>query len=125
LADRWHISRHGAALTLSRACPLRFPVRWDVAAETLLPWPARSLRLAHLVRQDLWRVLRRQRGFAPIVSVASLCQGTRLRAGGRVAGHHDRARLEGRIAALLEDGATRARWMRGARREFSASEGAA
>jgi hypothetical protein len=101
----WHILREGAAVTVSR----RVPVVWDVAAETRLP-DAGRLRVAHQVRQDLWRALRRQRGFAPAVRVARDGAGLSVRAGGRVAAPHDRARLEAEIARVLSAPAHRARW---------------
>ena len=123
MADRWHILREGAAVTVTR----RLPLRWDVAARTVLPPvlpPARPLRLAAQVRQDLWRALRRQRGFAPAVAVVPEGAGLRLCAGGRVDAAHDRAALEARIAALLADPGRRARWLRCARLKDRASEGA-
>ncbi|MEM1431975.1 MAG: hypothetical protein AAGG09_21165 [Pseudomonadota bacterium] len=103
---RWHIVREGEALTVAR----RVPLRWDVSAETRLP-PARRLRVAHQVRQDLWRMLRRQRGFAPQVRVCPCDDGLQLRAGGRMHGVYDRGAVEGRIADLLADPDARARWI--------------
>jgi len=106
----WHILRQGASVTVTR----RLPVVWDVAAETRLP-DAGRLRVAQQVRQDLWRALRRQRGFAPAVRVARDGAGLSVRAGGRVAAPHDRARLEAGIARLLACRAHRARWVVSAR----------
>ena len=88
----------------------RLPLRWDVAAETALSHAGR-LRVAHQVRQDLWRALRGLRGFAPAVRVAHAGAGLAVRAGGRVAGPLDRAFVEARIADLLADPAARARWL--------------
>jgi hypothetical protein len=104
--DRWHILREGDAVTVAR----RMPLRWDVSAETRLP-AARRLRIAQQVRQDLWRALRGQRGFAPQVRVRECADGLHLRAGGRIHGAHDRKAIEGRIAALLADRDARARWV--------------
>jgi len=101
----WHILWEGAAVTVAR----RLPVVWDVAAETRLG-DAGRLRVATRVRQDLWRALRRQRGFAPVVRVARDGAGLTVRAGGAVAGRYDAARLEALIAGLLADPGLRARW---------------
>ena len=117
----WHILTEPGGVTVSRAVP----VRWDVAAETVLPETvspetapngARPLRVAHQVRQDVWRALRRQRGFAPAVRAVRGPDGLAVRAGGRVAAPHDAARLNAVIAALLEMPALRRRWLASARR---------
>jgi hypothetical protein len=94
----------------------RLPVRFDVAVSAAFP-DARALRLAHQVRQDLWRTLRDIRGFAPVVEIASDGQGLRITAGGAVAGPVPRAQTEARIATLLADPATRARWLAHARKD--------
>lgn len=110
--DRWHvIEEEGGALTLTR----RVPVRFDLAVETVLPGATGRRRLAHLVRQDLWRALQTLRGYAPAVRVMRGAGGMRVVAGGAVAGRFDRAGCEARLAAVLEDPDNRARWMRGAR----------
>jgi len=105
----WHILRDdGGALTLCR----RMPPRFDVMAETHLPGGS-ALRLAHQIRQDLWRLLQRVRGFAPVVRLVPEADGWQVAAGGALAGRpaHD---TEARIAALLDSPAHRARWLRGA-----------
>ncbi|WP_235962704.1 hypothetical protein [Jannaschia marina] len=71
-------------------------------------------RLAHAVRQDIWRRLRRVRGFAPVISVTRDRAGLLLRAGGSVAGVAP-PDLPDRIAALLEEPRVRAAWLRAAR----------
>ena len=108
--------RRGPVLTLARQLPARF----DVSAATVLPTPARRGRIATQVRQDLWRALRGQRGFSPVVEVTDqACDGgvgLRVRAGGRVmAARFDRTLLEAKIAALLADPGNRARWLGAAR----------
>ena len=105
----WVERREGAVLTLSR----RPGAGFDLGAETVLP-PVRSRgRLAHQVRQDLWRALQGLRGFSPVVAVTHAPTGTILRAGGQVAGRGvPKAHAEARIAALLEDAGHRARWLR-------------
>lgn len=110
----WHITRTDSAFTLSR----RLPARIDVAAETVLP-AADPLRLAHQIRQDLWRQLQNLRGFSPVVEITAADtetgQGLRVRAGGQVAGRVP-ANAAGLIADVLEDPANRARWIRHASR---------
>ena len=104
--DRWHlIHEEDGALTLAR----RWPVRFDLAVEGRLA-DASRVRVAHRVRQDMWRVLRDLRGFAPVVRVWRVPGGLHVRAGGAVAGRFGREEAEARIAALFEDPARVARW---------------
>ncbi|MDF0600582.1 hypothetical protein P1J78_07565 [Psychromarinibacter sp. C21-152] len=94
----------------------RLPPRFDVVAETGFPCVPRR-RLAHQVRQDVWRALRHVRGFSPVVEVAADGSALRLRAGGRIDGAAaDRAGLRARIHELLHEPARRARWQRHAER---------
>lgn len=124
-ARRWRQFRTDGALTLARAAPPRF----DIAAETVLPAPASASlgRVAHQVRQDMWRALRRLRGFSPVVEVRRTEAGLAIRAGGRAAAPRpgDAAR---RIEAVLEDPANRRRWIahagKAARRHGAAQEAA-
>ncbi|SFN57575.1 hypothetical protein SAMN04487859_10569 [Roseovarius lutimaris] len=109
--DRWHeIEEEGGALVVAR----RWPVRFDLAVATRLPKGGRRY-LAHLIRQDMWRALQTLRGFIPAVRVTRSYGGLEVVAGGEVQGRFDRADAEARIAAVLEDPANRARWMRRAR----------
>jgi len=104
--DRWYLIREeDGALTLAR----RLPVRFDLAVEGRLPEAPRA-RVAHRLRQDMWRALRHLRGFAPVVRVWRVPGGLRVRAGGAVAGPVVQAAAEARIAALFEDSARVARW---------------
>lgn len=104
----WHVLREGTVLVLARQVPPRF----DVVAGGRFP-PARRERLATQIRQDMWRALRGQRGFSPVVEVTAGDGYLDVRAGGRVsAGRFDRAGLEARISALLQDAGNRARWLR-------------
>lgn len=105
----FHTLRDGAVLTLAR----RVPVRFDVAASTRLP-DARRGRVAHQVRQDLWRNLQSLRGFSPVVRVIRQADGLLVEAGGQVDGAIPRG-TEARIADLLADPQRRARWMAHAR----------
>lgn len=105
--NRWHvIEEEDGALTLAR----RLPARFDVAAETVLPAGQRPRRLAHRVRQDLWRALSDLRGFAPVVRIVPCAGGVRVRAGGMVEGRFARQQVEADIAGVLEDAGNRARW---------------
>lgn len=101
----WHILRDGASLTVARHLPARF----DIGVEAGFP-PMGRLRLAHQVRQDMWRALRNVRGFSPVVRVEARGEGLLLRAGGRLDRPAPRSVLEDRIAALLACPAHRARW---------------
>lgn len=116
---RWHVLRceTGQTLTLARQVPVRF----DVRAETLLP-AGSALRLAHQIRQDVWRALRMVRGFSPAVHLRAQAGGWHVTAGGRLSAlgsgsesgpaaglvHLARTRIED----VLEDPARRARWIR-------------
>ncbi|AAV94395.1 hypothetical protein SPO1095 [Ruegeria pomeroyi DSS-3] len=75
----WHITRADGKLQLSR----RLPASFDVAAETVLP-AADPLRLAHQIRQDMWRKLQSLCGFSPVVEITAEGQGLRVRAGAHV-----------------------------------------
>ena len=106
MATRWHILRDPGGLTLARALPPRF----DVRAETLLPM-AEPLRLAQQIRQDMWRALRRMRGFSPVVRVEPQADGMKVTAGGRVEGAVPPGTIA-RISGVLEHPAYRDRWVR-------------
>lgn len=105
----WFVRDEATSFALAR----RLPLRWDVVAETRLPDLGRR-RLAHAVRQDLWRLFQRVRGFAPVVEVTRDARGVTLRAGGAVSG-----RVPGGMATKLSDFLTdprfRAAWARAAR----------
>ncbi|MBY4893168.1 hypothetical protein KUL25_10365 [Rhodobacteraceae bacterium N5(2021)] len=110
--DGWHITRDGDTLTVSRKRTARF----DLAEVTFLPGEdlVRS-RIAHQIRQDMWRKLQRLRGFCPAVRVTAQPGGVAILAGGAVEGTvTDRARTA--IADLLGDPALRTRWVANARR---------
>ena len=94
-------------LTVAR----RWPVRFDVAARTVVPVVNRR-RLARQVRQDVWRALRRVKGFAPVVRVADEDGMLAVTAGGQVDGPVARAQVEARIAGVLADAGNRERWIR-------------
>ncbi|QIE47350.1 hypothetical protein G5B38_18485 [Pseudohalocynthiibacter aestuariivivens] len=105
--NRWHMLRDDDSVTLAR----RVPVRFDLVVRTKLP-AARKDRIAHQIRQDLWRALRGLRGFAPAVQVTDTQDGLTIAAGGEVSGRFPQAEAESRLRAVLEDAANRARWVR-------------
>ena len=106
----WHVMREEGAVTIARHVPVRF----DVSAETTFE-SVRAGRLAHQVRQDLWRALSSLRGFSPVVRVETQEPGLRLIAGGRVEGVIARESVTSRIRVLLDDPINRARWATWAR----------
>ena len=106
---RWHTLRADGAVTVAR----RLPPCFDVEASAPFP-PARKARLAHLVRQDLWRALQSVRGFSPVVEITETGTALTIRAGGRVDGAAP-GDLAARVAAVIEDPADRRRWAREAR----------
>ncbi|MDE4173567.1 hypothetical protein PXK01_05340 [Phaeobacter sp. PT47_59] len=110
MASRWHILREEGALTLCRQSPPRF----DVASVTDLPL-ADPVRLAHQIRQDIWRALQNVRGFSPVVRVERCGDGARVTAGGRVEGVVAPV-LAARISDVLANPANRRRWLRHATR---------
>lgn len=98
----------GETLTVAR----RLPARFDVSAETILPIGNRA-RLAHQIRQDMWRRLQKLRGFAPVVQVTKQpCGAVHVKAGGALDGHPAPAQCNAEIATLLEAPELRARWVR-------------
>lgn len=101
----WHILP-GEPLVLTR----RLPPRFDVAAEANFNATSRR-RLAHQIRQDLWRALQDVRGFSPVIQVSREEEGLAVKAGGRVEGRVHPG-LNDRIARLLADPALRQRWER-------------
>lgn len=106
MSDRWYILREADQLTLSRLRPARF----DVSAQTRLPL-AGAVRLAHQIRQDIWRDLRRVRGFAPVIRIERRDQQMLITAGGQLAGRVP-AGMTARLSRVLEDSENRQRWLR-------------
>lgn len=102
---KWHSLRHGEQLTLSRVLPARF----DVVADTNLPDASLS-RLAHQIRQDLWRELQNLRGFSPVLQLSRNDGEVHIRAGGRVDGAVPKG-IEDRISTVLNDPGNRRRWL--------------
>ncbi|ARE39894.1 hypothetical protein RGUI_1753 [Rhodovulum sp. P5] len=111
----WHIVAEDGALTLAR----QMPVRFDLCVQAVFP-PARKLRLAHQIRQDMWRLLQTLRGFSPVVRVEEDGANLRVTAGGRAARPFPKAEAEAQLNALLSDAGHRARWLAHARRRDGA-----
>lgn len=102
----WHTLRDDTSLTVAR----RVPPRFDLAVSDVFP-AMRKGRLAHQIRQDLWRMLRHLRGFSPVVRVVEDGPHLLVTAGGQVDTRpFARARVEARIGDLLSSPAHRARW---------------
>ncbi|MEX0369598.1 MAG: hypothetical protein AB3N09_03145 [Tateyamaria sp.] len=103
---RWHILRDGMGLTLCRHLPPRF----DFAVRSRISGGG-AVRLAHQIRQDLWRALQTVRGYSPVVRLDRVDAGWHVTAGGRAAGPVPDTVMS-RAEAVLEDPGNRARWLR-------------
>ncbi len=108
MPNTWIIEATDETVLVTR----RKPVRWDVEARAEFP-ACHPLRLAHQIRQDMWRRLRKLKGFCPAVEI-TLGEPFVVRAGGRVQ-RHVPPRTSAKIAALLNDQRHRARWLAYAR----------
>ena len=106
MAKGWHILTADGHVTVARHMPARF----DVAARTCLPG-GDALRLAMQIRQDMWRALRKLRGFSPVVRISPGSDGLSVTAGGRVAGPVPSI-VAPQIETLLQTETHRARWLR-------------
>lgn len=106
----WYTQRDGAVLTHARQIPARF----DLSADARFPHLRRE-RLAQQIRQDMWRRFQDHRGFSPVVEITRDRDGLMVRAGGRIAGRANIAKLSAEIEAMLYEPELRSRWMRSAR----------
>lgn len=106
----WIINQTEDRLSLSRDGRVQF----DVSAQTVLP-AGSARRYAIQIRQDLWRHLKNQRGLSPVVEVTRDGAQVIVRAGGRVTSVVNRPVVNAQIAALLDNPALRARWVRHAK----------
>lgn len=106
MSARWHTVRDGDSLTLAR----QLPPKLEFAVQTTLP-RVDPLRLAHQIRQDLWRALQNLRGFSPVVRLDPVPEGWAVSAGGRVASSVPEA-VYTRALAVLESPTNRARWIK-------------
>lgn len=105
----WHILKDDAGLTLCRHLPPRF----DFVVRTVLPG-GQALRLAHQIRQDLWRALQTLRGFSPVVRLEWIAECWHVMAGGRVLAPVT-ATVSARAQAVLNDPGNRVRWLHSAK----------
>ena len=107
MSRRWHILWDEPQLTLCRHLPPRF----DLRAQTRLPG-GDPVRLAHQIRQDIWRRLQSVRGVLagdpPDRRPAHMLGGDRRRA----AALPIASALTTRLEEVLEDHSTRRRWIR-------------
>ena len=103
---RWHILREADSVTLAR----HLPPKLELAVQTTLP-RANPVRLAHQIRQDLWRALQTLRGFSPVVRLDPIENGWAVTAGGR-APHPIAKVVHMRAQSVLDDADNRARWVR-------------
>ncbi|PSL22078.1 hypothetical protein CLV88_101503 [Shimia abyssi] len=110
----WHIKSEGQTLTLSRGLRARL----DVAASTSLPDAGRT-KIAHQVRQDLWRALQGLKGFSPVIKVRREAGQLHVIAGGEVSGHIARDHVECVIQGVLDNPEKRTRWLNYARHKSS------
>ena len=60
----WFEIYDGPCFTVAR----RLPARFDISREVLMPLMS-APRLAHQIRQDMWRKLQSIRGFLPVVEI--------------------------------------------------------
>ena len=108
---RWTVVEQQDFLLLHRTGPAP---EWVVEVSRTLNWPSspgQRLRVAHQVRQDIWRACRSTRGFVPVVQVSTDGHQTVIRAGGSLttrSGHIPA--IEARIAAVLDSENNRRRW---------------
>ncbi len=101
----WHILKDDAGVTLCRHLPPRF----DFMVSTVLP-SGRAVRLAHQIRQDLWRALQTLRGFSPVVRLEQIAEGWQVMAGGRVLGPVT-DKMVATAQDVLNNPPNRARWV--------------
>jgi non-ribosomal peptide synthetase component F len=109
----WHVAREADGLTLAR----HWPPRFDVSGRAVLAGAAEELsltRLAHQVRQDLWRALQSLRGFSPVVRLTRCERGIEIVAGGRAAAPIP-AGATARIEEVLSDPRRNDRWIKWAK----------
>lgn len=114
--SNWHIQRAPGQVTLSRQQPARFDVQATTSLRLVAGQGLSLSRVAHQVRQDLWRALQNLRGFSPVVQVSQSGDLLHIRAGGRLPQPIART-LPDRILAVLEDPQKQTRWMRHAARK--------
>lgn len=110
----WATRTECKTLTLFRPGRARMDVSATAALtsqDTLSP-----IRIAHQVRQDIWRALARVRGYSPVVQVVGRDGALIVTAGGMLtSGNVPHASIKARLSEVLQNPANRARWCRFAR----------
>ena len=74
---KWFEIYNGPCFTLAR----RLQARFDICSEVLIPLMS-APRLAHQIRQDIWRKLQSIRGFLPVAEITHRGANLQVRAGG-------------------------------------------
>ena len=105
----WHIIRDDAGVTIARHLPARFDLLGE--AQLRLTRPVSRARVAHQVRQDMWRALQTLRGFSPVVQVSQAGGALTIRAGGRLNAPIGRDAAQEALAEVLASPANRQRWI--------------
>ena len=115
--NRWALVVAGETVLLHRA---GHPPVW--AVQTSRRWALgltakQRIRIAHQVRQDIWRTCRGVRGFLPMVEVSTSGDETVIRAGGSLMTRSGYVpTLEMKVARVLDCADNIARWQRHAQR---------
>ncbi|RII37953.1 hypothetical protein DL237_14875 [Pseudooceanicola sediminis] len=116
----WHRLREAEAVTVTRRLPVQFDL--EARTEVATTGPVSLTRVAHQVRQDMWRGLQGVRGFSPAVRVELRTGGVCIIAGGRIDGAAPTEATLHRLQRLLESRAHQGRWLRHAALDPSARE---
>ena len=101
----WFEIYDGPCFTLAR----RLPARFDISREVLMPLMS-APRLAHQIRQDMWRKLQSIRGFLPVVEIIHRGAHLHIRAGGELTCPAPFERSGDRIFDVLSDRDNQRRW---------------
>ncbi|QHQ33997.1 hypothetical protein [Algicella marina] len=114
MKETWHLERQHDAVTVSRPGRARLDVAVSRALDVTAP--VSLARMAHQIRQDVWRALAGQRGFSPVVHITRRVGGLDVTAGGMISARNPLSdRLHNRIGAVLDCPRNRDRWCRFAR----------
>ena len=101
----WFEIYDGPCFTLAR----RLPVRFDISCEVSMPLMS-APRLAHQIRQDIWRKLQSIRGFLPVVEITDCWAHLHIRAGGELTCPAPFERSGERIFDVLSNRDNQRRW---------------
>ena len=101
----WFEIYDGPCFTVAR----RLPARFDISREVLMPLMS-APRLAHQIRQDMWRKLQSIRGFLPVVEITHRGAHLHIRAGGELTCPAPFERSGDRIFDVLSNRDNHWRW---------------